>query len=144
MLTHQEIYNKSLFGIRLQGKPSAVIGPTGRPMCKYRMPDPADPKRMLACGIGQVIPDDKYDPRWDRDGGINAMTLTRDYSTQMEAIGIPIDDSTRTLMQAIQSAHDGAAEYTVDLGDAAFIREFEFQMQDVAGRFAVTYTPAEA
>lgn len=148
MLTKQQIYDKALFGIRKQGKPS--VDDLGN--CKYRaLPDPQSPGPMLACAAGQLIPDNVYDRSWDYPaaaGGTSFTRLSGDpyFRDAMYAEGIDLSDrETVGLIREMQHCHDVAQRRSQRDGNAFFMTEFEFEMQSLARSFNLTYTPpAEA
>lgn len=51
----QEIFNRAVGGVVAQGKPSV----NNYGLCHYRTED------GLKCAVGQLIPDDEYDPEFD-------------------------------------------------------------------------------
>lgn len=63
------------------------------PRCMYRAPN------GLKCGIGGILPDDKYDPAFEGQG-VNALP-----APVLESMGI-IDEGTELLAQRVQSIHD--------------------------------------
>lgn len=63
------------------------------PRCMYRA------SNGLKCGIGGILPDDKYDPAFEGKG-VNALP-----APVLESMGI-IDEGTELLAQRVQSIHD--------------------------------------
>lgn len=58
----QPAFNKVLFALREQGKPSAVMHGENAPVCMYRMEDPERAGVILKCAAGHLIRDEDYFP----------------------------------------------------------------------------------
>jgi hypothetical protein len=142
MLTLQQIYDKALAGIRKQGKPGyGAPERSARDTCRYRTPDRANPGVMLACGVGQLIPDDQYDPDFDAGDGVSVTRLLDNsrFKRAMESVGINVaDPGVRLLLADLQAVHDGAA------AGRSFMEKFERNMAYLAQRHGLTYTPPGA
>ena len=108
---YQEWFDTAARGIISQGKPSMGRDPiTENEECVYRSPD------GCKCAIGWLIPDDKYDPSFER----SSYTLASKISFLTEKY----DDI--SFLGSLQLAHDNAA-YTDN-----FLEYFIIYMEELA------------
>jgi hypothetical protein len=104
----QTLFNIAWYTISKQGRPS--VGKNG--MCSYRGPN--DTK----CVIGQIIPDSKYTPTWDRAGENYVGDVLREVG-----IKVPLDYASD-----LQRAHDSFSRHP------NFLEKFQEEMRRVADR----------
>ena len=130
MLTLQQIFDKSLFGVRLQGKPSLIKG-----CCMFRANSNGE---LLKCGVGHLIEDSEYLDQFDNGGCSSTSYLLRDSEAFKNALvnsGIDINDiNTRNLLHNLQVAHDGVSDFY-----PVFIDNFNIKMKKVANTFNLDY-----
>lgn len=98
-MTLQEVFTKAVVGFRAQG----YVRSEGRGTCLYR--GPAGTK----CLIGHVIPDAKYDPKWDspdseQSGGVAACMGDPNFSSMFATDSAPLAE--------LQLIHDTG--YTIE------------------------------
>lgn len=140
-LTHQQIFDKALSGVRQQGGPSRA---DNGGLCAYRG---ADGRK---CGVGHLIDDAHYSPTIESLGvqvvhetsvalspGDQGFGGAKKLAAALQASGVSTDKATVDLMKKIQRAHDGAAVY-----DNGFMEAFNRNMQHVADEYGLTYTEA--
>jgi hypothetical protein len=134
----QEIFDKVLLAILKQGRPSMV----GRAMgagCRYRQ-NISGKAADGACGIGHLIPDDMYKPKWDghelNDTGFSVLVKQDpDFKLALQAGGVEISEEVpRDFLQELQGAHDDAA-----MREAIFMPAFKRRMKLLAGRWDLNY-----
>lgn len=113
MNNNQEAFDKIWAGIKAQGEPSEV-----RHKCFYRGPG------ALKCAIGQLIPDEEYNPefdssRWDEGlgGVIKAVSSLQKYD--------------KNFLVAMQRIHDDSSASCRRSGDD-FISFWKCNMQQYA------------
>lgn len=122
-MTLQEIFDKSVAGIKKQGRLSqGPVNPgTGKPgMCYYRHPD--DP--AVRCAVGHLIPDELYDRKL-----MECRDVTSDnvLGTSMRALlGIPIRVDAHpspvvSMLSQLQTAHDNSSTVEEFLTRAASV-----------------------
>lgn len=142
MLTKQAIFNRALDGVVRQGGPSM-----NGPGCAYR----GDEGR--ACGIGQLIDDQYYDPAFDdkdqnNGGGIfDLMSLAtraaegavgRRFVDALVASGVDITDAyTHDLCKEIQQAHDSSAFMRHYESNEKYMPKFLKSMREVAKNYGL-------
>jgi hypothetical protein len=134
MLTKQQIFDKALVGVRLQGGPAANKNGT----CRFRI----DGK---ACGVGQLIADQDYDPAWDFGGLIGVRMLLREkepeavrFRDALMRSGVDTgNESVRKLVQRMQDAHDNAVSASRGFGPEYFNVCFKAEMARVAAAFGL-------
>lgn len=139
-LTHQQIFDKALHGVRAQGRPSSTKTKGGEVTCVYRM---HRGEQVLKCGVGHLIPDNVYDPAFDHDGNtaVGYAVRREDFRAAMIAGGVDTDNAeVMTLLELLQDAHDVAAHVTH--GD--FSGSFETRMANLAHAEGLVYTPPAA
>ena len=142
MKTLQEIFDQSLYGVRLQGLPSHEDHKVET--CKYRSVG-ADGK-VLKCGVGHLIPDDGYHRQFDDaqnpEGkehitGTSVSVLLRQsplFNAALQGAGInTLDSKVKKLLGGLQTAHDYAAK------SKSFLTEFETRMSSLALHSKLTY-----
>src|SRR5688572_6732803 len=98
MNTAQELYDTVARGIYNQGCRS--VNREG--VCQYRLGN-------LKCGIGQLIPDDKYNPEWDEyEATVVNLIEGRDASEDRVAVEatFPEWEPHKDLLANLQLAHD--------------------------------------
>lgn len=118
-LTLQQVFDNALRGVRAQG----ALSRDEYRSCRYRMEEGG---KQLRCGIGYSIPDELYNPDFE---GKTMLTLF-DWSSSIESL-LPTE---RHVVAAIQHAHD----------DSKDLSDFEIAMHDVADKYDLTWTPADA
>lgn len=131
-LLPQVVFDRALYGIRLQGKPS---GDAVR--CLYRGPN------RTACGIGLQLEDQSYDPSFEGlavnaeglDNRLEQRPRVQRFQEALARCGLNHESS---LLIDIQEAHDESAKYAAG---GAFLRQFELEMSVVARRHNLEYTP---
>jgi hypothetical protein len=129
-LTKQQIFDKALNGVRQQGGPSnngvGVVSAKGA--CAYR--GTAGTK----CGIGHLIPDDHYLPRFDSANNSGVRRLLRGdlFRAALAAGGVVEPDI--DFLEHIQRAHDGSSHQD------QFMPAFELEMRGLAARYDLAYT----
>lgn len=114
-MTHQEIYNVVLFGLRKQGVASVEPGKG----CRYRGPNGAK------CAVGMLIPDDKY--HWEIE------TLGTSDDKVQACLPFAMDSMVHHLLSMLQSAHD------MDFRQSK--EEWEIRMKNIAEQYNLEYTP---
>ena len=145
-MNHQQIYNRVLKHMRKQRKVS-YDRRDGR--CAYRARDVKG--NVLMCAVGCLIPDEAYNP--NMEGAIVAQfvdlplrsvadILERDkralaLARALDTAKIGCDADTLKLLSQLQDTHDGLK---IERGKAV-MRQFELNMQSIAKRFKLTYTP---
>jgi len=91
-MTNQELFDRVVSHLRIQGTPAT----DEHGACMYRTED------GLRCAIGCLIPDDRYDPRWE---GKASRSVVRGWDQEiLSAAGI--ESQQRELAYALQTAHD--------------------------------------
>lgn len=133
MLTQQQIFDKALAGIRAQGGPSHEDG-----TCKYR-------RGGRACGVGQLIPDNAYDPVIDveADPTVTGLRNCPQFRAALAAGGVDLE-SNFNLLAELQMAHDAALVGSSSgpvRADEEFMPAFECRMRRLAYQFNLVYTP---
>jgi hypothetical protein len=113
-MTHQEIFNTVLFGLRKQGVASVEPGKG----CRYRGPN------GTKCAVGMLIPDDKY--HWEIE------TLGTSDAKVQACLPFAMDSTVHHLLSMLQSAHD------IDLRQS--MEEWEIRMANIAHYFNLEYT----
>lgn len=130
-LTLQQIFDKALFGVRAQGRPSAVDG-----VCKYRGPD------GTKCGVGHLIPDNVYDERFDSGYySVNSLIVrSAEFRDALEAGGVNWrDHKVEVLLTGLQRAHDNAERRYYAFGEP-FLEAYNFRMRELAEIRGLVYT----
>lgn len=117
-LTAQQAFDLALNGIRGQQYRQSAKGLN----CVYRGPG------GLKCAVGHMLPDDLYDPKMD-----DTTTAAGMLGTEFPATAALFQDVPPDLLSDLQFAHDAMAP-----GGA---EKYEYQMQVIAKRFHLTYTP---
>ena len=124
-MTLQEIFDKSVTGIKAQGRLSQGPMHSGKPgTCFYRHPD--DP--TVRCAIGHLIPDELYNRRTMEGRNVNSDAV---FGDQMQALlDIPRHSATHfsiglSMLNRLQAAHD----------DACTVEGFLNLAADVARKF---------
>jgi len=122
-LTMQEIFDKSVKGVIAQGKPAVA----NDAQCAYRTPD------GCKCAVGQLIPDDKYDPSWDAP---YEPTLIDESTPQGEALRAALgglNNDELALLSDLQAAHDNGSL------DDDWLDKFKISSQSIAERWGLDY-----
>jgi hypothetical protein len=119
----QEMFDMALIGVINQGVHSARKSRDGKYLqgsnpCQYRLGDQAD--SLIRCGIGHLIPDNRYDPDME---GIDVISLNEDYELFIE--------SDISFLISIQTAHD----LSLDEGMDGYVN----RMKRVAEIYNLTY-----
>ena len=140
-LTNQEIFDKVLTGIRRQGGPSLAPDTLA---CRHRS---AAGKQVLACSIGQLIPDNAYDSSWDRAeiSSVDCLLDKENFHMALFEAGVNVDDrGTVDFLINLQRVHDTAA---LEAGDpnfsVPFFEGFEPHMKELAARYGLCYKQQE-
>lgn len=107
--TRQEIFDLAWNGLKAQGFVQSV-NKTGS--CVFRGPN------GTRCAIGHCIPDDKYDPRMDREGEY--------FDAAFDAAGVGWRD--RIFAHNLQNAHDNGEEP----------KSMERYLRNLAGEYGLT------
>jgi hypothetical protein len=135
MLTHQQIFDQALNGIRAQG---ALAQQSVHMGCRYRLEKDG---KTLACGVGQLIPDNVYDGAVENAsaarlidlairGGLSDNSKVNLLADMLVIAGIDVLNlETARLLSRIQGAHDNSDG----------ILEFEERMQRVAASYDLEY-----
>jgi hypothetical protein len=134
----QVMFDRVLFGMRVQGGPSWRAGVRGA--CVYR----AGSNR---CAVGLLMEDQAYDPAFDSTVNSTIQELldrAYEYSPMIARLRDALAQSglgkeTYPLLAQLQLAHDLAA--TKNPGGKDFLPEFEKHMRGVAHEFNLEYTP---
>lgn len=121
-MTPQEAFDKAVYGVIAQGRPSAKIDEQGRLRCLYRSPD------GCKCAAGHVLTCEDDLAAADETYGWNCKSvaaMARDAGTDA------------VLLVHLQCAHDGAAELSyIDMDEAfdceEFLKEFRRRANKVA------------
>lgn len=115
-MTNQEIFDTCLTHLRAQGQRAL----NDRGTCQYRADD------GLKCAIGALIPDDKYNPNFERFGV---------YSTEQSiALAAGLAKDQLDLAGVIQNTmHD-------TIGDLTFFPDLEHGADYVARKFNLEYS----
>jgi len=135
MLTLQEIFDKGLSHIRMQGCASIK-----NQACVYRNP------QGHACVVGGLIKDEHYNPIFDMNGGIAAWKLKSSWTStphagqDIQELGAALmksgvnakDDGVVDLLTHMQRAHDNASTFSGPFSQKNFMQEFEQRMKQVA------------
>lgn len=128
--TLQELFDQAVAGLRGQGCQVALEGDR----CQYRT------DKGLKCAFGHLIPDNLYDPVWDKNG----YTVSRLISEGIVKIQ---SDTQRTFLQDLQNAHDDSSDWSSDgLGRVPMKNApltMENNLRDVAEQYNLVYTPPE-
>lgn len=138
-LSLQQIFDKALTGVRRQGGPSTVPGTAG---CYYRSRN-----GTRACGVGQLIPHNAYDPFFDTEAegkstSVTSLLVNRDgFRNALLAGGVNVDDlEVMVLLMDLQMAHDSAVgAFSAPYDGAKFLERFETEMRRVAERVGLQY-----
>lgn len=136
-LTNQEAFDRALFGLRKQGRPSRMKAGS----CAYR----GDEGRK--CGVGFCIDDDKLarlmdDPSGDGDTSIGWLLQGEEF----RELNLILGNVSLELLTRIQIAHD---DYFGDFeadgeSPAVAMAPWEAYMSGIATEHNLTYTPPEA
>lgn len=126
-MTLQEIFDKSVTGIKKQGRLSqGPVNPgNGKPgVCYYRHPD--DP--AVRCAVGHLIPDEMYDGKKMEGRSVNSDAVLG--APLREHLGIPRDSAGHpsppvSMLSQLQTAHDNAPT----------VEKFLISAADVARQF---------
>ncbi len=107
MRTRQELFEIVARGLIAQGEPSYDPVRIGGE-CRYRMTTPDG--RVLRCAVGQLIPDETYDVRFEGD----SFLLGLPESVRRIALGVtddmsPLDYTTVDFVARLQLIHDQTA-----------------------------------
>lgn len=133
-LSLQQIFDKALFGIREQGRLSGILSGGLTSVCNYRM---CVDGATLKCVVGQLIPDNVYDPTFDTDAITGAATLidcSPDFVAALRAGGVDANDNdVEDLLIRLQDAHDDAVWSQSPMGT------FEINMKALAHHVGLTY-----
>ena len=116
-MNKQEIFDTVVNHLRTQGRKS--IDNNG--YCKYRS------AQGLKCAIGCLIPDDQYSPIMENKSPSAVSRKLTDNALS------DVFYENRDLLSSLQAIHD---HYEV--------REWEIQLELVADKFRIAYTPKEA
>lgn len=116
-MTNQELFTVAYLGILAQGGP----GYSTSSGCKFRS------ENGRKCAIGQVIPDELYDHRWDD-------TFMNTSATLIKICNILNLD--RHFAAAIQSVHDDCAAATHG-NDQRFLELFRARMGELASMYGL-------
>ena len=123
-MTKQEIFDTVLHALRKQGRASVKTHPEdGIPtdMCVYRAANGDK------CAAGHLIPDDLYDPKMEDKTFIY---VSKSFGT---GCALGMDSSDVEFVGLLQNAHD---DYLTK-----GLEHWELQMESVAARYSLTYTP---
>lgn len=111
---HQEIFDAVARGLAAQGRKSYDYRG-----CVYRA------ENGCKCAVGQLIPDDRYDPRFDDKGAGGGIRRVLDNVILGELLSEWKGNyKVVNLLASLQSAHDGARSHGV--GDGTFTRVWEY------------------
>jgi len=127
----QEMFDKMYIGIVKQGKASYSIKHAN---CMYRGPD------GLKCGIGHLIPDDKYIPYLEHFSIDELILNPSDFDTKCIISSLFLEQDSEFLDYA-QQCHDEAYHESKDAGDTAndlFVEMYKERMQAVADKYNLT------
>lgn len=129
----QQVFDAALFGLREQRVASVNPG-TGE--CAYRG------LNGHKCGIGQSMPDDVYDPKFDEDGGVSIhalVTLPEYYKVAKAYEGIhPHDILELQSIHDMNLAHPGSDEGEIQ----GRLELWEFEMSKFARKHGLNYDKA--
>jgi hypothetical protein len=122
-MTVDEIYNqiKEYFS-----RPDAVFAMKDRgkdrlSSCVYRLDN--DPSSPVRCVVGCLIPDDLYNPAWER-AGVNSLIRHRpDFAA---AIGVTQDSEAYKFLVVVQPIHDGFAR-----DEVSTVKDFLNRLEEV-------------
>lgn len=122
----QQEFDIVLTGIRWQGKASYREG-----KCLYRGPDDC------RCGVGWLIPDDKFDPSMDNtvndESSVFGERFQRRFHLEEEM------PSGVYFYKDLQNAHDSSC--SPGITSDQFMVGFESRMEDLAQRYKLVYMP---
>ena len=121
--SRQKAFNTAYRGIIAQGKQCTYQG-----KCRYRF-------RGLKCAVGMLIPDSKYNPRWDRaEGGVTPdMDTDNPLVKELHGVlGVQTQEDA-VFLGALQSAHDRVYPTT----GPDFVAEFKTRAQRVAQEYGL-------
>ena len=133
-MTLQEMFDKSVTGIKTQGRLSqGPVNPgNGKPgACYYRHPD--DP--TVRCAVGHLIPDELYDRKME---GRNVSSGAVLGTAMRERLGIPRSHAGHpspavSMLSQLQTAHD----------DSHTVEEFLTRATDVARAYRLNSAACE-
>lgn len=126
-MTKQEIFDKALFGVREQGKPSMEDG-----LCVYKNKD------GCKCPIGHLMTDKTYDKKFEEKtlvkGGVVKTWFIQEFGNDNLALGI-----------SMQYAHDKSCDYSMMTRTTAhnnvFMSKFEQAMKVISIEYSLKYVP---
>lgn len=125
-MTLQEIFDKSVTGIKTQGRLSqGPVNPgNGKPgVCYYRHPDDA----AVRCAVGHLIPDELYDRKMEgrnvRSDAVLGTAMRERLGTPRSHAGHP--SPAVSMLSQLQTAHDNAPT----------VEKFLISAADVARQF---------
>lgn len=98
-MNKQETFDYVVSFLVAQGKQAVAVvksNVTGQMVCAYRAPD------GCKCAAGCLIPDDKYNPKWEGVAVVNSSVDVNDVSTYLQA------EHDLHLVSKLQQAHDWA------------------------------------
>jgi hypothetical protein len=109
-LTPQQIFDRVVEALRVQGRPSFAPRPEGGIRCLYRGPDGAK------CAAGCLIADEYYTAALDRSAkSVAASDVSSAIATSIGLLSLSKDDE--ELLLDLQRAHDSAAGDSYDAID---------------------------
>jgi hypothetical protein len=123
MFAKQETFDRVVSHLRQQGEPAFTVKASGV-SCRYRLPRG---DKVLACAVGCLIPDDQY---LEDIEGAGVKYVMANFSLSLPAIY----EHDMNLLEDLQSAHDWWA-------GSAVLRNVEEQLESVARKHGLTYTP---
>lgn len=126
-LTMQEVFDKSVNGLRKQGRRASLPGRDFA--CMYRLENDED-GTTLKCAAGMLIDDEHYGPHLENRN-------CHSYTVRMALIksGVDMTDrETERLVGDLQNIHDGTPR----------VEDWERLWERLAGQFNLTYTPGQA
>lgn len=135
MTTAQELFNAAYLGVIGQGVPSMRADEEGS--CLYRLR--LDNGTVLKCGVGWCLTDEEYNDQMDDELAFSGKGATVAVLAERHLLPKRLVPHL-TLLQALQSAHDGAAYMRTA---EAFLSEFKSRMLGIADEFDLTI-PGEA
>lgn len=133
-MTLQEIFDKSVTGIKTQGRLSqGPVNPgNGKPgACYYRHPD----NPTVRCAVGHLIPDELYDRKME---GRNVCSDAVLGTSMRERLGIPrstagMSSPAVSMLSQLQTTHDNSST----------VGEFLTRAADVARQFHLSSAVCE-
>ncbi len=125
-MNRQETFDKVVNHLRQQGR-RASVGNSNEPLgCRYRLQSDDD-NIMLKCAIGCLIPDNKYNPKFE---GESIIRLVNKFPEVEQILDIK-DDQDLVLLQDLQRVHDLSDRFA----------EKETHFLEIAFRYELVYNP---